>query len=146
MELSYNLALILHLLCAIAFIGFVFADVIILPVMQKVLKEEDLQKVKQVISNRARKIFPLSLLLLVLTGGFMFSKYINSNVGFFETQMQELLWVKFALAMLIVSGVVYSLSCKVLKKQPASIMVHFHKFVLVLGLIIVILAKVMFFV
>lgn len=146
MELSYNLALILHLLCAIAFIGFVFADVIILPVMQSVVKGEDLQKIKQAISNRARKIFPLSLLLLVLTGGFMFSKYINSNLGFMQNSMQELLWLKFALAMLIVSGVVYSLSCKVLKKQPAAVMAHFHKFVLVIGLIIVILAKVMFFI
>ncbi len=146
MELAYNLSVILHLLCAIAFIGFVFSDVVILPVMAKVVKGEDLQKIKQTISNRARKIFPLSLLLLVLSGGFMFSRYINSNDGFFENTMQELLWLKFSLAMLIVAGVVYSLGCKVLKKQPAAIMAHFHKFVLVVGVLIIILAKVMFFV
>lgn len=146
MELAYNLSLIIHLLCAIIFIGFVFADVIVLPVMQNVVNDEGLQKLKQAISNRARKIFPISLLILVLSGGFMFSRYINSNLGYMQNVMQELLWLKLIFAMFIVSGVVYSLSCKILKKQPAAIMAHFHKFVLVIGILIVVLAKVMFMV
>ena len=74
----------------------------------------------------------------------MFSKYINSEIGLFDTNLQQLLWLKFILAMLIVGGVVYSLTCKFLKKQPAPMMKHFHKFALVIGIFIVLIAKLMF--
>ncbi len=142
--MSYTIVLIIHLFCAIIFIGFVFADVIVLPAMKKVLNEEEYQKIILTISNRARKIFPLSLLTLVLTGGFMLSKFVNSEAGFFTTNLQQLLMIKALLAFFIVCGVIYSLSKKLLKRTPHPIMKHFHKFVLVNGIIIVILAKLMF--
>lgn len=144
--MSYNIALIIHLLCAVIFIGFVFADVVVLPAMKKVLNENESQNVMNAISSRARKIFPISVLILVLSGGFMFSKYINSDAGMFNSSLQILLVIKFVLALIIVSGIVYSLSRKFLKKQPHSIMKHFHKIVLVLGISITILAKLMFMV
>lgn len=142
--MSYTLVLIIHLLCAIIFIGFVFADVIVLPAMKKVLNEKEHQNVMNEISGRARKIFPLAVLTLILTGGFMFSKYINSDAGMFNSSLQILLLIKFILAMIIAGGIVYSLSCKFLKKAPNPIMKHFHKFVLVVGISIVVLAKLMF--
>ena len=142
--MSYTLILIIHLLCAIIFIGFVFADVIVLPAMKKVLNEKEHQNVVNAISGRARKIFPLAVLTLILTGGFMFSKYINSEAGMFNSSLQILLLIKFVLAMIIAGGIVYSLSCKFLKKAPNPIMKHFHKFVLVVGVCIVVLAKLMF--
>jgi hypothetical protein len=140
----YSIFLIIHLLSAIIFLGFVFADVIVLPAMKKVLNDEEHQKVMVAISNRARKIFPITVLILVLSGGYMFSKYINSEVGMFNSPLQILLLIKFILAMIIASGIVYSLSCKFLKKTPNPIMKHFHKFVLVVGIGIVVLAKLMF--
>ena len=140
----YTLALIIHLFCAIIFIGFVFADVMVLPVMKKVLDTDTLQKVKTTISNRARSIFPPSVLILILSGGFMLSKYINSEVGFFNSPLQQLLVFKTLLASIIVAGIVYSLTCKFFKKQPATFMQHFHPFVLTVGIFIVILAKIMF--
>lgn len=142
--MSYTLVLIIHLLCAIIFIGFVFADVIVLPAMKKVLNEKEHQNVVNAISGRARKIFPLAVLTLILTGGFMFSKYINSDAGMFNSSLQILLLIKFVLAMIIACGIIYSLSCKFLKKAPNPIMKHFHKFVLVVGVCIVVLAKLMF--
>jgi len=142
--MTYTIVLIIHLLCAIIFIGFVFADVIVLPAMKKVLDEKEHQDVMNVISARARKIFPVSVLILILSGGFMFSKYINSDLGVFNSSLQILLLIKFLLAMIIAFGIVYSLSRKLLKKQPHPIMKHFHKFVLISGIIIVTLAKLMF--
>jgi hypothetical protein len=141
--MTYTLIVIIHLLCAIIFIGFVFADVVVLPAMKKVLNDKEHQNVMNSISNRARKIFPITVLILILSGGFMFSKYINSELGMFNSTLQILLLIKFILAMIIASGIVYSLSCKFLKKVPNPIMKHFHKFVLVVGVIIVVLAKVM---
>ncbi len=142
--MGYTIALIIHLFCAIIFIGFVFADTFVLPVMRKVLSEQETQKVMEVVTMRARKIFPTSVLLIILSGGFMFSKYINSNEGVFNTNLQILLMIKVFLALIIVCGIIYSLSMKALKRKPHPIMKHFHKFVFVVGTCIVILAKLMF--
>jgi len=142
--MSYTIVLTIHLFCAVIFIGFVFADVVVLPAMKKVLNEEEHQKVINAISNRARAIFPASVLILILSGGFMLSKYINSELGAFNTNLQLLLILKVVIALIIVSGILYSLSRKVFKKQPHPIMKHFHKFVLVCGIVIIILAKFMF--
>ncbi len=142
--MSYTIALTIHLFCAIIFIGFVFADVVVLPAMKKALNEEEHQKVTNVISSRARMIFPLAVLILVLSGGFMLSKYINSELGVFNTSLQQLLMLKVLISLTIVIGIIYSLSRKLLKKQPHPIMKHFHKFVLIMGIAIVVLAKFMF--
>ena len=144
--MEYTLVQIIHLFCAIIFIGFVFTDLFVLPVMKKVLKEDEYQKVSVAISSRARMIFPLSLLTLLLSGGYMIAKYINSELGVFNSNLQLLLILKVFLAVLIASGVVYSLVNKIFKKTPHPIMKHFHKFVLFSGIIIIILAKVMFIV
>ena len=142
--MEYTVVQIIHLLCAIIFIGFVFADLFVLPAMKKVLNEDEQQKVIGAISSRARMIFPLSLLILLLSGGYMFAKYVNSELGIFNSSLQILLIIKVLLAFAIASGVVYSLVNKVLKRTPHPIMKHFHKFVLVSGILIVILAKFMF--
>lgn len=142
--MEYTLVQIIHLFCAIIFIGFVFADLFVLPVMKKVLKEDEYQKVSVAISSRARMIFPLSLLTLLLSGGYMIAKYINSELGVFNSNLQLLLILKVFLALLIASGVVYSLVNKIFKKTPHPIMKHFHKFVLFSGILIIIIAKIMF--
>lgn len=141
---AYPIALTIHLLCAIIFIGYVFADVFVFPAINDVLDEKTRTQVKEHISNRARKIFPISVLILVLSGGFMFSKYINSEDGLVQTNLQVMLLIKVLLALIIVSGIIYSLSRKLFKKKPHPIMAHFHNIVLFLGVIIVILAKLMF--
>jgi len=142
---NYTIVHIVHLLAAIIFLGFVFADVMVLGVLKKDFGAEQFQKMKHSIGARARKIFPLSVLTLLLTGGFMMSKYINSELGMFNTNLQLLLLVKIILALAIISGIVYSLTQKVLGKQPhPHFSKHFHKYVLVLGLGIVVLAKSMF--
>jgi hypothetical protein len=84
--MEYTVALIVHLLCAIIFLGYVFADVIVFPIAKKSVGEKVYEEVKKSIAKRAIKIFPLSLLLLVLSGGLMFSQYINSNLGVFIYQ------------------------------------------------------------
>ena len=121
-----------------------FADLFILPSMKKVLDEQEYQKVMGVISARAKMFFPLSLLVLILSGGYMFAKYINFELGIFNSSLQLLLVLKVLLALAIAFGVVYSLVSKLFKKTPHFIMKHFHKFVLISGLLIVILAKSMF--
>ncbi|OUR70129.1 hypothetical protein A9Q76_08180 [Arcobacter sp. 31_11_sub10_T18] len=141
---GYSFALIIHLFSAVFFIGFVFSDVVILPVLNKDFDLKTVQQIKESIFSRGRKVMPLAVLTLILSGGFMFSKYINTSLGFTGSSLQILLLIKFALAMIIVSGIIYSLICKIRKKQPHNVMKKFHTYVLILGIIIIILAKVMF--
>ena len=141
---AYSFALIIHLFSAIFFIGFVFSDVVILPVLNKDFDFKTVKQIKESIFSRGRKVMPLAVLTLILSGGFMFSKYINTSLGFTGSSLQLLLLIKFALAIIIVFGIIYSLICKVRKTEPHNVMKKFHTYVLILGIIIIILAKVMF--
>ncbi|APW66538.1 hypothetical protein LPB137_12095 [Poseidonibacter parvus] len=142
--MEYTLILIIHLLSAIIFIGFIFADVIVFPAVKNKLGVEFHTKMIEAIVGRGLKIYPPIVILLMATGGYMFSKYVNSELGYFETSMQVLLWIKLAFVVLIVLGVIYTMYCKLTKTQPIAFMNYFHSYALVLGIAIVILAKVMF--
>ncbi len=145
MEAIYPYAHIIHLLLAIAFLGYVFSDVIIIDPLKKRLNKESQQEANKFLAPRSFKIFPPILLVIVLSGGMMLSSYINSSAGVFQTPMQKLLMVKVALALIIVAGVLYNLYSKFANKPKHPFMQnHFHKLVLVLGFFIVVLAKYMF--
>ncbi len=141
---SYSLILIIHLLCAIFFIGFIFTDIFVFPILSKKFSKTEVQNIKASIGERGIKIFPLMVLVLLITGTMMFSKYINAEVGYFQSTFQYLLWLKVFLVLIIASGIVYSLFCKVTKRVPVAFMSHFHKYVFVLTVLIVIIAKLMF--
>jgi hypothetical protein len=145
MEAIYPFAHVIHLILAIIFLGYVFSDVFIISVISKVLKGETKKEVNQALGKRSFKIFPLSLLIIVLTGGMMMSKYINSSAGVFQTDMQKILMFKIALALVIVLGVLSNLFIKYTGRKKSNFMTnHFHKLVLVLGVFIVVSAKFMF--
>lgn len=145
MEAIYPYANIIHLLLAIIFLGYVFTDTVMISALKDKFGKDIDQKINQTLGAKSFKIFPLSLLVIVLTGGMMMSKYINSNAGLFETTLQKLLVMKITLALIIVLGVLYNLYTKLTKKPKHPFMQeHFHKLVLVLGFFIVVLAKLMF--
>ncbi len=145
MEAIYPYANIIHLVLAIIFLGYVFSDVVLISSLKEKLTPQTNKEINQTLGAKSFKIFPLSLLVIVLTGGMMMSKYINSNAGFFETSLQKLLIIKIVLAFIIVLGVLYNLYTKISKKPKHPFMQdHFHKLVLVLGFFIVVLAKAMF--
>ena len=73
MQNLYPYAQIVHLFCAIIFVGYLFFDVIILRAASKKMPPELAQKAKQAIGSVAVKIMPICVLLLVLTGGMMMS-------------------------------------------------------------------------
>lgn len=145
METIYPYANIIHLVLAIMFLGYVFSDVVLISSLKNKFGEQTNKEINQTLGAKSFKIFPISLLVIVLTGGMMMSKYINSNAGFFETSLQKLLVIKIVLALIIVMGVLYNLYTKISKKPKHPFMQeHFHKLVLVLGFFIVVLAKAMF--
>jgi len=145
MEAIYPYAHLIHLLLAIAFLGYVFSDVILIGPLKKILGEESSKKMSQYLGQKSFKIFPPALLIIILTGGMMLSSYVNSSAGVFETPLQKMLMIKVLLATIIALGVLYNLYTKFANKPKRPFMQdHFHKLVLVLGFFIVVLAKYMF--
>jgi hypothetical protein len=127
------------------FLGYVFTDLAIISALKNKFDKDTQKKINQSLGKRSFKIFPLTLLFIVLTGGMMMSKYINSDAGFFDTSLQQLLVFKMSLALIIVLGVLLNLMTKLTKRKKSYFMEnHFHKLVIVLGILIVICAKAMF--
>ncbi len=147
MEAVYPYAHTVHLILAIIFLGYVFSDLAVISALKKKFRGETAKEIQQTLGERSVKIFPLVLLFIVLSGGMMMSRYINSEAGLLETNLQQVLVLKIVAALLIVAGVLYNLFTK-LTRRPKNIFMqeHFHKLVIVLGLLIVVCAKVMFLV
>lgn len=145
MELLYPYANLIHLALAIVFLGYVFTDIVLISKLKEKINNEDKNKITKFLGEKTFKIFPISLLFIILTGGMMLSRYINSNSGFFETPLQQLLIIKVVLASIIALGVLYNIFVKFTKRTKHPFMQnHFHKVVLILGFFIVVLAKFMF--
>ncbi|MGL2476400.1 copper resistance protein CopD, partial [Helicobacter pylori] len=81
MDAIYPYVLVVHLLCAIIFIGYLFFDMVIFPNVKKMFGEEFANKANAGITQRAIKIMPLCVLGLVLTGGMMLSQYMGGDKG-----------------------------------------------------------------
>ena len=145
MEAIYPYVNIIHLILAIMFLGYVFTDIAVISALKNKFSKQDEEKINQKLGERSFKIFPLTLLFLILTGGMMMSKYINSSAGFFETDLQKILIFKIALVIIIAHGVSSNLYRRFAKKEKSNFMkLHFHKLVIVLGLLIVISSQWMF--
>ena len=144
MESLYPYFLIVHLMCAIIFLGYIFCDVILLSPVRKKLGDEIADKVSSVISTRS-KFMPLCFLLLLLSGGAMLSQYINFEAGFFRTQTQQFLVIKTILALVIGAMIVISLIFFYILKKPSSFRKNIHHIVLGIGILIVLLAKLAFY-
>jgi hypothetical protein len=147
MESVYPFAHIIHLVLGIIFLGYVFTDVSIISTLKGKFSDKTDKEISKILGSKSFKIFPLAFLVIILTGGMMMSRYVNSNAGFFETDLQKLLMIKIGLAGIIALGILFNLFTKFTgRKKPSFMQNHFHKVVLVLGLFIVVLAKWMFLV
>ena len=71
MEAIYPYAHIIHLILAIMFLGYVFTDLAVMSALKNRFSKETQQEINQSLGKRSFKIFPISLLVLVLTGGMM---------------------------------------------------------------------------
>lgn len=142
----YPYVQIIHLFLAIVFVGYLFSDVFLISAIKEKLGDESYQKSKTAISSKAFRIMPVSVFLLILTGGMMMSLYISSSAGWFESNLQKIFWVKIILAFVILGGVCLNLFRKFRSKPTYSFMKNFHKFALFCAFFIILFAKIMFLV
>ncbi|MGX3011112.1 copper resistance protein CopD [Helicobacter sp. 23-1044] len=145
MDALYPYFLVIHTICAIIFLGFIFCDVVLLTPIKKAFGEDFNDKMWSVIMRRGKKIMPLCVLLLLLTGGAMMTRWVGFEMGFFGTNLQILISIKILLAFIIVAMVALSLTYHFFlphKTNPLGKIIH--PVALVLGLLITILAKLAF--
>ena len=141
----YPYFLTIHLICAILFLGFVFCDVAFLSPIRKKLGDEFANKMWMVISQKS-KWMPFVFLLLIVTGFAMLHQYIGKAAGgYFTTTLQQLLLIKVALALSLAFMVAISLGFYYILKRPSPFRNIIHPIALVVGGIIVILAKMAFY-
>lgn len=141
MQSIYPFLLSIHLICAVIFVGFLFTDVALLSILKRELGEKALETMMR----RGRKIMPICVLLLLITGGAMMSKYLTLD-SFFDNNLQKLLLIKIILALCIVALVINALTHKIILKKPNPLGAYTHKIALIFGFFIIILAKFAFFV
>lgn len=96
--MSYGLLLVLHLLAAIAFVGTVFFEVVMLQGIRRHVPHEVLKTVEQAIGNRAVRIMPWVLLLLYAAGAGLAWHYRVALADPLASSFAFLLTLKIALA------------------------------------------------
>lgn len=143
----YDLAHVFHIFLAIMFLGYVFTDLVVIVKVKRNFSDEIKEKMTKIQGRETFKIFPFILLFLVITGSIMFYRYINSEVGYFDTSLQKILLFKVFLVFMIALGVLSNVHKNLTKTKKSYFMQnHFHKLVITLGFFIVLSAKLMFIV
>ncbi|MCE7285576.1 copper resistance protein CopD [Campylobacter coli] len=127
----YPYILIIHLSCAIFFIGYLFVDIFILNTIKRKNPNFD----KNLFSSVGVKIMPFIVLLLFLSGGAMISFHLNP--------LNLIFLIKLILAFSILSLVVFSLFFHFVLKRKNPLTRFIHPFVFMLCIFIVVLAKLM---
>lgn len=144
MSLIYPYLLLIHLFCAIIFLGYLFCDVFLFSQVRKVLGDEFANKMSRVMGKRTQWM-PLCFLLLIVTGIAMIHQYVGIELGYFDTTLQRFLVFKSILALGIALMIIVSLEFYYVLKKPSPLRKIIHPLALTLGVIIVILAKLAFY-
>lgn len=143
MDTIYPYAQIVHLFCAVIFVGYLFFDVVILKMAKKRLDSQTFTKAKDAIYKVEVKIMPFCFFILFLTGGMMMSRWVNSDMGYFSNSLQQIFMVKVILGFLIFFAISINLIFKFILKKPSPLG-NIHTFALVASFIAIFIAKYMF--
>lgn len=142
-----QLALVtLHLFAAIFFVGTVFFEVLILESIRKPVGREAMRAVESAIGRRARQVMPFVILVLYSAGIAMAWQYRNVLAHPFDSGFAMLLTLKIVLALSVLAHFVtaVTLGARGRLKARQSRLIHISVFAHVV--LIVFLAKAMFYV
>lgn len=142
--MPYPLLHVLHLLSAILFIGVVFFEVVLLEGVRKHLGDALMAQVETGLVNRARKVMPYVVALLFLTGGGMFLTYADGLD--WRDSFTLLLGLKILLALSVLVHFITALRAQAQGCMSSRRFQITHLSVGAHMLVIVVLAKSMFYV
>ena len=142
MSSVYFVALIVHLLSAIFFVGYFLLEVFLLKALYPKLTPE----AKSVFATRKVKMIFVSLFLLFLSGGIMATQYLGNGMGYFADGLQSLLSLKIILSFVFLALVLYWYVIVKILQKPLPLKKLMHPLSFVSLLMIVILSKAMFYI
>lgn len=141
MSSIYFVALLVHLLTAIFFVGYFLLEIFVLKALYPKLSPEQ----KSVFGTRKVKMIFISIFLLFVSGGIMASQYLGNGMGYFADTLQSILSIKIILSFAFLALCLYwYVIVKVLQK-PLPLKKLMHPLSFLLLLLIAILSKAMFY-
>lgn len=144
--MGYFALLTLHLLAAIMFVGTVFFEVLMLEGIRPTVNRDAMRSVEAALGRRARRVMPFVILVLYVCGISMAWQYRDALAHPLDSSFATLLTIKIILALSVlvhfVTAVTLAARGKLRSRQ--SKLIHVSVFVHVL--LIVFLAKAMFYI
>lgn len=144
----YAIAHILHLFCAILFVGGVLFEALILSVLHtKRVSRETRHEVERAIMARAVRVMPWAVMGVFLSGLMMaYLRYIPVLSDPFASSFGTQLAIKIALATSVLVHFIAALTRMKRQTMTAAFSRYIHRAVLLHMLLIVLLAKTMFYI
>ena len=141
----YPYAVIVHLMCAIAFIGVVFFEVFILEGMRAHLGPQTMEAVEAGLVRRARQIMPWVVGTLFLSGGYLGYEQFSAAGLSWNNSFSVLLSIKIALALSVLVHFITAMRAALTGCMTSERFRLTHISVFIHMVLIVILAKAMFY-
>ncbi len=143
--MSHFILVTLHLYAAILFVGTVFFEVLILEGIRKPVGRETMRTVETAIGRRARRLMPFVMLVLYGAGIGMAWGYREELAHPFDSSFATLLTIKIVLALSVLVHFITALTLSARGKLRSRHFKLIHLSVFTHVVIIVFLAKAMFF-
>lgn len=144
--MTYAVAHLVHLFCAITFVGGVFFEALVLSVLHsKHVSREARREVERAISQRARRVMPFVVLGVFVSGGFLLTRYIDILRDPFASAFGVQLLLKLCLAISVLIHFVVAVSKMYRGTLTVAWSKYIHVAVFCQMVAIVFLAKSMFY-
>jgi hypothetical protein len=135
----------IHLLSAMTFGGVVIFEVLILESLHKRLSKEIMMDIESGIMRRARHFMPIVVVVLYATGILMLRAHFPDLSMMPESSFGRLLIVKIALAGIVLVCFVSAMTLHLLDRMNPAAFKAIHLIVFSCIVVIVVLAKAMFY-
>lgn len=144
--MSYVVLITLHLFAAIMFVGTVFFEVLILEGIRKPVGRETMRTVEIAIAQRARQFMPFVIAVLYVAGIGMAWQYYDALAHPFASSFALLLWIKIILALSVLAHFITAMTLSGAGKLKSRHFQIIHLSVFCHVVLIVVLAKAMFYI
>ena len=144
--MSHFILNVLHLFAAIMFVGTVFFEVLILEAIRQSVGHEAMRLVESAVGRRARQIMPFVILVLYSAGIGMAWQYRAVLAHPLDTSFATLLWIKIILAISVLGHFITAVTLGARGKLRSRHVRFIHISVFCHVVLIVFLAKAMFYI
>jgi len=140
----YPVLLLVHLSCAIVFVGAAAFEVFILEALHRTFDHATMERIEQAVMQRARRVMPWVVTLLYASGISLFATRC-AGLSCLRTHFGWLLLAKVTLALAVLTVFVRTVRAGGRGELDPCRFKHTHRIVLALMAGIVFLAKAMFY-